>query len=166
MISPRTAVAIAADVTLPARHLLPEQELFLAVIALAVRDYRGEVMMVTGRNHEARIEMMQGYAEAWLFSPLHEKDFLSVCRLADLDPEFVRRCAQEAVRRPYRSPLDDRRARLRKALPATTEEILMRMPEYTTQTKRAKEHRESIMVRRDLRAIGAVRVDREWKVPA
>jgi hypothetical protein len=55
-----------------------EQELFLAVVAQAVRDYRRGCR----------------YAEAWLFSPLYLEDFRTVCGFANVEPEFVHELAR------------------------------------------------------------------------
>lgn len=141
--------------------LPPEQNLFLAVISVAVCDYRGSI---TGMTSAAPPQMTatQKQAEAWLFSPLHEEDFTTVCRLADVEPEFVRSIARRAQEYTPTSPVLARRERLRKILPATTAVILERMPEYTKQNL---PYIESKTLQRDLRTLGALRVEGEWRIP-
>jgi hypothetical protein len=76
----------------PALHISPEQHLFLQVISIAVTDYRGKI---TGQRLRAPgLTAAQKAAEAWLFSPLHEKDFFTVCAFANVEPEFVRDIAK------------------------------------------------------------------------
>lgn len=80
---------------------MPEQNLFLAVIATAVQDYRGRATATTNERKNARTAIQKS-AEAWLFSPLYEDDFIMVCRLADVEPEFVRRLARRPRQRVKR----------------------------------------------------------------
>lgn len=74
-------------------HTPPEQTLFLQVIAVAVQDYRGRAV-ASGHAHAPTLSASQKAAEAWLFSPLHEEDFFTVCGFAGVEPEFVREVAR------------------------------------------------------------------------
>jgi hypothetical protein len=93
MLTHRAAAAVQHDTPRAVAKAPPEQDLFLSVIAVAVQDYRGR-MLAPGNSHKPALSASQKQAEAWLFSPLYEQDFFTVCSFAGVDPEFVREVAR------------------------------------------------------------------------
>lgn len=87
------AWSLQTDVPQSVVELPPEQNLFLQVIAIAVNDYLGRATGAQNTRAPAQ-SAMQKSAEAWLFSSLHEEDFITVCRFAGVEPEFVREVAK------------------------------------------------------------------------
>lgn len=153
------ALDLRSDVLAPVPETTPEQNLFLSVIAIAVNDFRGDFCAVSNARMNGMVAL-QKRAEAWLFSPLYEDDFIAVCRLANVEPDFVRDVARRAKKEPVVDPLVARRARLKKILPATTAEVMERM-KYAA----SRGGESSLTMNRDMRAIGAVKQDGEWRLP-
>lgn len=75
----------------------PERELWLAVLAQAMRDalrpespLTEEQWVARGNNGRAAIERERRKAHEWFTRPSHRADFARVCEMCDLDPARVR----------------------------------------------------------------------------
>ena len=80
---------LGAPATEAGEHALtPEQDLWVAVVAQAVRD-------LSWWNHgEVEERDLARDAAAWLFNERHRESFLAVCEFACLDPDYIIKVAR------------------------------------------------------------------------